>query len=198
MKRTVSTLAAACLFSSIAAAGQDTLPQIVQRQQGRVEVIVEREFSPVDLRELARDCDLIGRVVVLDDGRGRLSKDERDIVSEYTVQVLDQFSSRVTLQPAAKLVISKPGGTMTIGGYVITSSDGDFPPLKAGEEYILFLRLDRTTGQYVVAYGAQGAFRNVGGEVEQVSQDTGTWNRERGRVPIAAFTQELADILASR
>jgi hypothetical protein len=61
---------------------------------------------------------------------------------------------------------------MNIEGYRIQSLESDFPAFQAGEEYVLFLKFDAAANQYVVPYGAQGAFRNLGGLVEQVSTDT--------------------------
>jgi hypothetical protein len=197
MKVIGSLLIAVCTLSAFAA-GQETLPDVVKREKGRVENHISREFSPVDLPDLVKESDLIARVVVLDDGRSHLSKNQRAIHSDYTVQVIDQLFLRRTLKPATKIVVTKPGGTMNIEGYQIQSLEADFPAFQAGEEYVLFLKFDATADQYVVPYGAQGAFRNLGGLVEQVSKDTGKWNSERGPVSILTFTQELTDILNAR
>lgn len=196
--KTQSILLAICVLSSSAQAGQQTLAERVRRQHGAIEVHILREFSPVGLVELVRTCDLIARVVVLDNGRTLLSKDERSMYSEFDVQVLDQLFSREPLKPAEKIVVTKPGGTMTIEGHPVTSRESDFPPFHTNDEYILFLKLDQVTGQYLVPYGAQGAFRSIGGTIEQVSKDTGTWKDERGRIPISAFIQELMAILSSK
>lgn len=186
------------MSTSFGNAAQETLPEIVRRQKGSVEFHIHREFSPVSLAELAKESDLIARVVVIGDGRTKLSADERSIYTEYTLQPIDQFFSGRTLKPGENIVIQKPGGTISIDGHQITSTDRDFPPLQHGEEYILFLKLDPATGHYIVPYGAQGAFRNAVGAVEQVSNDTGTWNQDRGRVPTLTFIQELMNILKPR
>lgn len=179
-------------------AGQETLAERVRRQQGPIEVLILKQYPPADLPEIMKESDLIARVLVLDNGRSRLSKDERSIYSEFTVQVLDQFFSARNLKLTEKLVVTKPGGTMMIEGYPITGREPDFPPFEANEEYVLFLKFDPSTGQYLVPYGAQGAFRNIGGVVEQVAKGSPIWDRDRGRVPIGEFTQELTRILAAR
>jgi hypothetical protein len=200
MKTTGLILTALCVLSLGVEAREQTITELARQHKGRVGVDIRHEFSPADLPELVKGCDLIARVVVLDNGQARLSKDEKSMDSEFTVQVLDQFFSTRTLTPGQKIVVTKPGGTMTIEGYPITVREPDFPPFHANEEYILFLKFNAATSQYDVPYGAQGAFRNVGGVVEQVSKHFGIWNREggRGRVPISEFTEELTRLLNSR
>ena len=190
-----SALAVACVFGIVGDARQETIRDVVRRQGGAVEFMVLREFSPVDLPELVKVGDLIARVVVIDNGRSYLSKDQQTIHSEFTVQIVDRYLSKPTVKPAEKILVTIPGGTMTIEGYPITSRESDLPPFHANEEYILMLKRDPSTGQYLLPYGAQGAFRITGGEVEQVSKDTGTWNRERGRVPVVDFIKELTSLI---
>jgi len=186
-------MAATVVLSSVVT-GQETIPELVRKHHGQLEGIIHREFSPVGLTELVKSCDLIARVVVLD-ARSRLSEDERSMHSDYSVQVLDQYFSRRVLDPAENIVVTKPGGTMTIDGYQYAVYEHDFPALQSGEEYILFLKFDPSIRRYIVPDGAQGAFTNVGGIVEQVS---GIGRDERGGVPIAEFTDELTDIIKSR
>lgn len=192
-----AVLIALCMWFSVTTAAQETIPAMVRRGKGMVEGQILREFSPVGLPELAKDCDLVARVVVVD-GRTRLSDDEQSMNSEYTLQVIDNLFSRRTLLPGENIIVRKPGGTITIDGYRFTMSESDFPSFEVTDEYILFLRFDPSTGQHVVPYGAQGAFRIVAGGIEQVSSDTGTWNSERGRTSLLTFIQELTTILASR
>ena len=186
---------ALCTLSSATTTAQETVPELVRRHKGNVEFLVIREFSPVGLSELARDCDLIARVVVVD-GRSHLSDDEREVQSEYTLQIIDSLLSRKTLTPAQNIIVTKPGGTLTIDGYQFTTRETDFPPFLTTDEYVLFLRFDARTGKYVVPYGAQGAFRHVAGVIEQVG--SGEWNTERRRVSLLDFIQELTAILTPR
>lgn len=183
------------LACSTVGAVQQTLAERVRGRQGSVEVMRLTEYSPVHLPELVKGCDLIARVVVIDNGRSYLSKDAQDIESEFTVQVIDRYLLSPVLRPAEKILITLHGGTLTIDGYPITSRENDFPPFHPNEEYILMLKHDSSTGQYLLPYGAQGAFRIIGGEVEQVSQQFGTWNRERGRVPVVDFIKELTSLI---
>ena len=189
-----AALIALCTLSSTITA-QETVPELVRRHKGNVEGIIHREFSPVGLSELTRDCDLIARLVVVD-GRSHLSDDEREVHSEYTFQIIDSLLSRKTLAPAQNIMVTKPGGTIAIDGYQFTTRESDFPPFLTTDEYVLFLRFDARTGKYVVPYGAQGAFRHVAGAIEQVG--SGEWNTERRRVSLLDFIQELTAILTPR
>jgi len=197
MKITTASLIGLCTLGVVTVLGQETVRETIKRHKGPLELIVTRQFSPVDLKELAKDVDLIAAVIVRDDGRSHLSGDGQTIETDHTALVVDQFFSRHPLQPSASITVSKPGGTLSIDGHTVTSYERDFPPFHSGEEYVLFLRRDDTAGHYLVAYGAQGAFRSALGNVEQVSR-IGTWNAERGLVPAISFTQELRDILKSR
>lgn len=183
------------LAVSTVGAVQQTLAERVRGRQGAIEVLILREFSPVDLSELVKSSDLIVRAVVTDNGRSYLSKDGRTMHSEFGLQVLDRLLAAPSLKPATKILVTIPGGTMTIEGYPVTTRESDLPPFHANEEYILLLKRDPSIGQYILPYGAQGAFRITGGEVEQVSKDTGTWNRERGRVPVVEFIKELTSLI---
>ena len=98
-------------------------------------------------------------------------------------------------QPGEKILVAIPGGTLTIDGYKVTSRENDLPPFRANEEYILMLKRDPSTRQYLLPYGAQSAFRITGGDIEQVSKKFGTWNRERGRVPVVDFIKELTSLI---
>jgi len=99
------------------AAGQDLREQI--RKHGNVEVLILKEYSPVDLPTLVASAGTIGRVLIT--------------------------------QSKSSLV-----------------------------------------GYFTVSFGSQGAFRVEQGKVTQVSQDTGTWNRDRGAVALVKFLQEIA------
>ena len=173
--------------------GQETIPEVVKRTKGNVGSTVLREFSPADLVDIVQASDTIVRGLVLD-ARAYLSSDKQEIFSDYTMQVLDRFLARDGAAPGPTVVVMKPGGTVVIDGYPYKSYEPDFPPFQPGEEYVLFLKYDESAGHYVVPFGAQGAFRNLGGVVEQVSRE-GRWNAERGRVSFDAFLREVTEQL---
>ena len=193
-----ANLATAFVFSAASIVGavqQTTLAERVRQQRGNIEVLLLNEYSPVQLRELIKACDLLVRVVVSDNGHSYLTKDAQDIESEFTVQVIDRYFLSPASQPGEKILVAIPGGTLTIDGYKVTSRENDLPPFRANEEYILMLKRDPSTRQYLLPYGAQSAFRITGGDIEQVSKKFGTWNRERGRVPVVDFIKELTSLI---
>jgi hypothetical protein len=198
MKTTESVLLALCTMTAIGAAAQITLPERVRQQAGQIETQVIREFSPgIELHDLVKDSDLIAEVTVMG-GQSRLSKNQQSIETDYDVLVLNPlFSRQPTVRTGGKVVVTKPGGTVTIEGHQITTFEKDFPPFQTGEEYVLFLAFEQSTGHYAVRYGAQGAFRSAAGTIEQVSKSFGKWNEERGQVTLLDFRQELAAIIAS-
>jgi hypothetical protein len=173
-----------------ASGDQDTLRDMARSHKGNVEVIQRREYGPAALLEVVKESDAGARVVVMDEGRGILSEDERSIESEYTVQVLEQLFGRRAFKPAEHIVVTKPGGTVVLDQYKVVAREPDFPPFEHGDEYILFLKRDESSGRYMVAYGAQGAFKHVASSVEQVSK-IGLWKQERGTVDISEFISEV-------
>jgi hypothetical protein len=178
-----------------AATAAQTLPEIVRRQKTPIENQVHIERSPaIELGDLARGCDAIARVLVLSDEVVRLSKDQRTIETDHQVLVLDDIFAKQPLRSGEVIVVTKTGGALSIDGYEVTTIGTGFPPLQSGDEYILFLRQNGSRTNFVVASGAQGAFRNMGGIVEQVGVD-GVWNYEKDeakvRTPVVSFMSDL-------
>jgi hypothetical protein len=173
---------------------QETLRDLARQQKG-VELIVTRGFGPAELHEILKESDLIARIVVMDSGRSLLARDERSIDSEYTVQVVEQLFGRPARNAGEHLIVTKPGGTVVLEGYTVTSRELDFPSFYQGDEYVLFLKRDDTTGRYAVAYGAQGAFQNIAARVEQVSA-IGLWKQRRGAVEMPLFLDEIRSVVS--
>ena len=195
MKKQTMIILAICLSGALAHSAQETLPETVRRVGGNIENHITREFSPADLSELVKTAEVAVRGLVVDGPRPYLAADGRTIESDYTVQVLDRIFARQS-PPGQTIVVTKPGGTMMFGGYKVTSTESQFPEFTAGEEYVLLLKRDPKTGKYFVPYGAQGAFRNVNGLVEQVQE--GDWNREHGKIPATDFMQQVAGVARSQ
>jgi hypothetical protein len=98
------------------------------------------------------------------------------------------------VEPGSTLVVTRPGGTITLEGRTVRSTEPDFPPFELGDEYILFLERLRD-GSLGVYYGAQGAFKVSAETVEQVSRFNADWKQKHGVVGLSAFRRELATIL---
>ena len=114
------------------------------------------------------------------------------ISTDYTGQVLTLAKGDQSLQ-GKTITIRRPGGAVSLEGGTATARDPDFSPFDVGEEYVLFLNYDGDD-RFIVPFGAQGAFTVDQGKVTQVSRDTGTWNRDRGEVPLVQFLGEVGAI----
>lgn len=190
-----ATLAIASFSSAAGDARPQTLAEIVRAHGGPIDVATEREFSPAELPEIVRDADLIAIVVVLDNGTSYVSADGRRIYSDFSVQINEKYFMSPAVVIAETITVSKPGGSITLAGYPVTAYERDFPPFSANEQYVLFLKYDPDAKHWIVPYGAQGAFRVGAGAVEQVSKDTGTWNRANGRVPLDVFVKQVTQFI---
>jgi hypothetical protein len=116
------------------------------------------------------------------------------VTTDYSVQVVETYAAKKVLDGQI-VVVTKPGGEMVIDGFPVASYERDFPPFAAGEEYVLFLRTDGRDNTFVLPDGGQGAFRNSGGSVEQMSTKFGTWNHEHGRMALPGFADELRGVV---
>ncbi len=170
--------------------GQETIREQVKRATNGLNILINREFSPgISLSELAANSDLIARVAVRS-FTSHLSEDEHSVASEIEADVIEAFFSNEPTIPGQAVTLTRLGGTIAVDGVTVTVFEPDFPPFSVGDEYILFLVKDPSTGHYLVQYGAQGAFKVSEGVVDQVA--AGTSGLNRGRVPASQFLQELA------
>jgi hypothetical protein len=112
------------------------------------------------------------------------------------VQVLDHYVGRRVPTVDQPVVVTKPGGTVTIGQFQVVGREQDFPPFQTGEEYILFLEYDPVTSRFEVPLGAQGAFRNIGGTLSQVSE-TRAWN-DGQPMSMQTFVEQLKNAAAAK
>jgi hypothetical protein len=175
---------------------QERLVDVLKRTKGDIEFTRTREFSPADLPDLVRASDTVVRVVA-GTGLSRISEDELSIETDYSVTVLDVYGARSGLVQGSRIVVTKPGGSLTIDGRAVRAFEPDFPALVEGTEYILFLVHDPRNGRFVVSHGGQGAFQLITGEFEQVSKHDGKSKSERGRIPFAPFVDEVRGLVAA-
>jgi hypothetical protein len=128
---------------------------------------------PKDLRELAPLADLVvkGRV---ESATSYLSTDERDLYTDYVIrpsQVFLQTRVHDSPQPGdvAVIVVKKWGGQTVIEGVQVTAEDSNVRAFIVGEEVLLCLTYDQSTGKYDIA-GGTGAFSVRGGMIEPFMQ----------------------------
>lgn len=164
-----------------------TIRELV-KQQGSLNQLLLREYSPVDVPQMLEKADVVA-LGVITDAKSYIARNEREIVTDYTfqpfsVQKRDQGSPRATT-----LIVRRPGGEVYIDKILARATDPEFPMFDAGQQYVLFLKRDAQENVYLPAWGAQSAFLVTHGVVRQVHD--GPWNRENGRVTTEQFTAML-------
>jgi hypothetical protein len=159
------------------------------KKLGSIEILIVKEYSPVDLATLVSKADLVVRGIV---AQAKSSLVGKQVSTEYTLQVLSVIQGQRDGEGAA-ITIRREGGQVSVEGGTVLAYDPDFPFFELAKEYVLFLKR-LPEGPYVVPYGAQGAFRVEGGKVSQVSRDTGSWNQERGSIGVSQFFDEIAAV----
>jgi hypothetical protein len=174
-------------MAALPAEAQQTLRELAKTEK-RIALDIRRDFKPVTLKDLVASSDAIVRIK-LEDPIVELSVDEREIHSHSRGRVIEALRVKSSApQLPDNLVVSKPGGTMTIDGSLVEAVEKDFPPLAAGE-YILFVQRS-PNGTYALPHGAQSAFRVTGNTVQQISKLAGSLG-EKGPMPLDAFTLEV-------
>lgn len=190
MRASAPILVLACLLlttdQGVAVQG---LPGSLPKAAGDVESVIFVEYSPADLVDLVRESNLIARVLVLS-GRSRLSSDNSSIETDCALQLLETYVANEAALASPTIVVTRPGGQLTIDGRSVKAYETDFPSFEPSEEYVLFLRRGSDGTSCVIPYGGQGAFREAGGFSEQVSEKNGKFREERGRVSSLAFRRD--------
>src|SRR5215204_6886438 len=130
--KTMATQLVVALIVTQVAVGQESLREIGRQHTGPIETLIFREFFPVEIAQMARDSDLIARVRVVDNGESYFTEGERSISSDYKIQLIEQFASPRSLINGDTVVVTKPGGTLTVDGREIAVSERDFPPFQLG------------------------------------------------------------------
>ena len=169
--RLAATTLTVCLFAPPPAGAQTVRDTARQSAPGPVTISTGCECPEVTLEALASGADIVvqGRVTPL---KTYLSPDERALFTDYLVTPTRIFLQRITQISAAReappIVLTRQGGTAVIEGVQVTAVDRNVPPLNAGGEYILFLRLDKERS---------GTFRDV-------TAWAGTWGVTGGMVQL--------------
>jgi hypothetical protein len=189
----LSLLLAVVLSLPSPSAAQGTLRDLA-KTQGRLVLDIHREFPGMPLKELVAAADGVVRGHVVE-VTGFLSADEREVHTRYVIRVAEVAFARVgkTLLEGDTIAVTTPGGVLQLERARIEANEKDFPPLKPGEECIVFIR-NTSQPEFALPHGAQSVFRVQNSIVRQVSTLFGTWNRARGSVPAAIFMNEVRQL----
>ncbi len=162
------------------ASAQQSLRELVRQHHGAIGLMEHAEYPIVDIDQLVAAADYVISGVVTS-SVSKLTDNEESIWTATGIQVLEVWksTSESRLNPGDSIVLRQDGGEVLIEGYNIKSSDSDFPLLQRSNEYVLFLRRDKS-GMFVSAYGGQGVFRIDAGNVRQISGASTEWVRKHG------------------
>jgi hypothetical protein len=186
--RTVA-IVAALLSGSLVTSAQMTIPEKVKKAKAGTHIVITRQISPADLPVLVQSSALVARVIV-SSGESRLSANQSEIETDYRVSVVDVYRGAASVAGTV-IVVSRPGGRLMIEGQLVTAAEDNFPAFRNGEEYVLFLSRSQSGDIYFVNFGAQGAFLQADGFLEQVY---GSVKQERGRQSDDAFIAEVKEL----
>ena len=155
-----------------------TLPDFARQQGGSARRMIGLDGPIARPAELMSKSDLVihGRVV---DVTRRLTADQVDVVTDYTVVPIQSFKERRAAAVArpgavANVVVRQYGGSMvTADGLRLSTSVNVFPEsesFKVGEEIIVFLTDRPEVGLYRFTDGEFGAYRIRDGMVTPMTQ----------------------------
>jgi hypothetical protein len=168
-----------------------------EARRGPVEVTIHNSYDPVGLGQLVSDSDTIV-VGEIRSARALLVANDRDLVTDSDVTV-DRVLKRTAgpgLVKGDTLVVRRDGGVTELEGNRVIAIEEDFPELRVGEKYLLFLKSAPTGVFYRIAHGPEGAFAISGNSVRQVSEAFGSWNRDRGTsTSLTSFVDELRSLM---
>lgn len=182
------------LFVTVAASSQQKLEDRARTSGGNIEVVLHRQVPPTALPDLVAQADSIVRALVLA-GRPRLTPDEREIETDYTLQIHEIYDGSRDVYAGQTITVTKPGGKLTLAGRVVSMREPDFPALEDGREYVLFLRPAGERNVSVVVGASQGAFLIEDGYAEQLN---GEIKGLRGKLPLDAFKEEIRSLAAKK
>lgn len=101
-------------------------------------------------------CGTNSDVIVL----GKLGKgvssptvDQGFIYTDWDLTVEQSFkdASESPIEPGQTIVVTRPGGELTVNGRHVDATDEDFPRFHAGEEVVLYLRSLPSVGTYAIS-----------------------------------------------
>lgn len=77
-----------------------------------------------------------------------LTEDAQFILTEYTVRIEDTLLGR-TIKRGSTIAYVRSGGSLNLGGKLVTARHNVFPPLAIGQKYVLFLDDIETTDMFM-------------------------------------------------
>lgn len=160
---------AACVTAvAIAADAQQTIPH--QLASGGTSLKFGR-FStgrPPSIDMVLSHTDAIIRGTIAVQKRSYLSDDQQEVLTDYEIYNPELlYPATPGTPPLSVVVVTLPGGTVTINGLSYTLTDDSLPELPAARECLLLLK--REGQKYRVALGYYGAFSIVDDRLQRLT-----------------------------
>jgi len=175
-----------------------TLPDVARQHGGSATSIINLDGPVAYLPELMSTSDLVvhARVVVVE---ARLSTDQSDVVTRYTLAPIQAFKQRQATSVAtpgaiSQIIVQRSGGRLlTPDGLRLSTSVNVYPESECfvvGEEVVVFLTYRADISAYSFTGGEFGAYRIRAGIVTPMVQGV-VARRQDQPIAAAVFFQGL-------
>jgi hypothetical protein len=179
----------------LAAGGSEqsgSLKDEARRQGGKVSDYLQVEMPAAPLSEVVSAADVILRARITSK-ESRLTQDELSVRTYFAFSPSRIFKDRIGIAPTRNtpqmtkpLVFIEPGGVVHVDGLEITmgSNASADPPLKVGEDVLLFLSWDKDANAFRLQNGPFGLLRIRDQSVDEANKETRRQLRGRSRIEI--------------
>ena len=170
----------------------DTLKDQARRKGGKVSDYLQVEMPHAPLSDVVSAADLIVRARITNK-ESRLTEDERFVRTYFTFNPSRIFKDKIGIAPSRStpqmtipLIFIEPGGAVHVDGLRITMNTNAAadPPLKVGEDVLLFLSWDKDANAFRLQNGPFGLLRIRDHSIEEANKETRRQLRGKPRVEI--------------
>jgi len=201
MKATVAVFVALLVPMPAGSSEQsgDTLKDEARRHGGEVFDYLQVEMTFAPLSEVVSAADVIvrGRITSKE---SRLTQDERFVRTYFTFNPSRIFKDKIGIAPTRNtpqmttpLVFIESGGVVHVDGLRITmgSNAAADPPLKVGEDVLLFLSWDKDANAFRLQNGPYGLLRIRDQLVDEANKETRRQLRGKSQIEIEEEIERL-------
>jgi hypothetical protein len=177
----------------------DSLKYAARRQGGTAYDYFEVEMPFASLSQVVSAADVILRARITSK-ESRLTQDERFVRTYFAFNPSRIFKDKIGIVPTRNtpqmtkpLVFTEPGGVVHVDGLEITmaSNASADPPLKVGEDVLLFLSWDRDANAFRLEHGPFGLLRIRDQSVYEANKETRRQLAGRSRIEIEEEIERL-------
>ena len=170
----------------------DSLKDAARRQGGTAYDYFEVEMPFASLAQVVSAADVILRARITSKD-SRLTQDELSVRTYFAFNPSRIFKDKIGIVPTRNtprmttpLVFIEPGGVVYVDGLRITmgSNAAADPPLKVGEDVLLFLSWDRDANAFRLQNGPFGLLRIRDQSIDEANKETRRQLRGKSRIEI--------------